>query len=514
MADQVQEEEINIIMKKVAFILTYVSLTMVGFGQVDAIGYFEDALRFSRSNYSLGSTSRMQSIGGASVSLGGDISSAVSNPAGLGFFNKSTFTLSPTLNFSNVETDFSIGANNLGRSNELFANSFNFANVGAVINWNKGRFTNDEFKGGSLAISINRAGNYKLKRFYEGENRDNSLTDALAINAGVLNSDNLDETSFAAFDQYLISQDVDENENILRYFSEFEGASVQNETLVDKGYHYQLNIAWGGNYDDRFYFGGGIGLQFLNYRQRKTYYELPVADPSLRSFSVVDDLKTEGTGINFNLGAIARLIPFITIGVSYTSPSFLSFDEKSFLDVDADWLSGSKSEDGKDISDIDPYKSALFVSSYNLRTPSRLGAGATLFIGKSGFLTGDIEWVNYSDMIINTNDFSPSADNRAIKNVYSSVLNVRVGGEYRIQQFMLRAGYALFPSPYADNDFDKTTNITFGLGYRTSDYFVDFVAVSSERSIQYFPYFISENQPVAVSDIGNIAVTATFGINF
>jgi len=514
------------VMKKLTLILGFLYYSVVINAQENNIGYYQDALRFSQSNYSLGSTARMQAIGGVSISLGGDISSAASNPAGLGFFNKSVFTLSPSLNFANVDTDFSVTNTEETSSNETFNTNFNFANIGTVINWNKGRFTNDKFKAGSLAISVNRAANYRLKRSYEGENNYNSLVDVLATDAGVADSDDLNEYSFAAFDQYLISPDVDGGENIIGYFADYDGFPVQSETIREEGSHYQVNVAWGGNYDDRLYFGGGMGLQFLNYHQRKVYNEFDFAtfdddgnftgsDPRLNNFTLVDDLEIRGTGINFNVGVIARPVSFMTIGISYTSPSFLSFDEESFIDLDANWLSGTTSPEGDDLSVIDPYQSALFVSDFNLRTPSKLGVGATLFVGKSGFLTGDAEFVNYANATLNSNDFSVSEDNLAIDKFYRSVINIRVGGEYRMQNFMLRAGYSVLPSPYENSSLNEVSNLTFGAGYRTTDYFLDFAVVNSERSMSYSPYFINDEfQPIADSDIRNTILTATFGLNF
>src|SRR5690606_21811866 len=55
-----------------------------------AYDYHELALLFSQYNYK--GTARIQGIGGAQVSLGGDLSSALSNPAGLGFYNRSEFS--------------------------------------------------------------------------------------------------------------------------------------------------------------------------------------------------------------------------------------------------------------------------------------------------------------------------------------------------------------------------------------------------------------------------------------
>ena len=54
-------------------------------------GYYEDVIKFS--HFFNGGSARVQAIGGASYSLGGDISSISLNPAGLGFFNKKVFSL-------------------------------------------------------------------------------------------------------------------------------------------------------------------------------------------------------------------------------------------------------------------------------------------------------------------------------------------------------------------------------------------------------------------------------------
>lgn len=523
-------------MIKKILVLIFISYSVISNGQ---FGYYQDALRFSRSNYSLGSTARMQAIGGAQVSLGGDISSAISNPAGLGFFNKSVFVLSPSMDFGTINSDYFLSSSPDSRSSEeTFKNNFNFANIGTVINFGKGRFTNDKFKGGSLAITLNRAQSFHLNRSYEGENNFNSVADALAQNAGVTDPgffenafDEVGSVEFydqAAYLGYLISPSFSGND-VTGYFADFDGFPIQNENIEERGSHYQMNIAWGGNYDDRLYFGGGMGVQLLNYRQQRTYTESEFAvfdndgnfvgeDTRLNSIFIFDDLSVRGVGVNFNAGVIFRPLPFMTVGASYTSPSFMTLDEESFFDFDVDWKPGASFITTDDTIDLNQenttFPSALFVNNYNLRTPSRVALGTSLFIGKSGFLTGDIEFVDYSNANIHSQDFSPTSDNDAIRDSYESVMNIRVGGEYRFDNFRLRAGYAILPSPFKDSDLDEQTNITFGFGYRTPDYFLDFAVVNSSRTINYVPYEIADNQPTISSDIENTVATITFGLNF
>ncbi len=515
-----------------------VILAFVCYSVVSKAQYFEDAYRFSNTNYGLGSTARMQAIGGAQIALGGDISSAVSNPAGLGFFNKSVFVVSPSLDFINVDTDYSIVRPgeiiNPDGSDETFKNNFNFANIGTVINFGKGRFTNDKFKGGSLALSLSRNNSFHLERTYEGENGFNSIIDGIIQEAGSIPVDDLNELGFAAFDQFLITPTVDSGGNVQFYDAFVGGFPIQSETIEERGSHYQFNIAWGGNYDDVFYFGGGMGIQMLNYTQERVYEEFDFLQggsdlDSLNAFRIDDQVEARGRGINFNFGAIFRPVEFLTIGASYTSPSFMSIDEESFLDLDADWDDGAtftEEVDGEttmfDLATIDPYQSNLFVNNYKLRTPSRIGVGAALFIGKSGFLSGDLEFVDYSNANLNSDDFSTSQDNDLIGATFESVMNVRAGGEYRFENFRLRAGYAFFPDPVVDSNIQDRTSITFGFGYRTFDYFLDFAVVSSTTQRQAAPYFIDSEsiaeefagQPLATSDIRNTTVSVTFGLNF
>ena len=122
--------------------------------------------------------------------------------------------------------------------------------------------------------------------------------------------------------------------------------------------------------------------------------------------------------------------------------------------------------------------------------------------------------VDYGQANLNSDDFSTSDDNDIINEIYEPVMNIRVGGEYRFDKLRLRAGYAFFPDPIKNSSLLDRENITAGFGYRTLDYFVDFAVVTSKYQIEAVPYFISENQPVATSDINNTTVSVSFGFNF
>ncbi|MEM9337824.1 MAG: hypothetical protein AAGA66_03795 [Bacteroidota bacterium] len=96
-----------------------------------ALGYYQDALLFSQTSTSFGSTARIQSIGGAQTSLGGDLSSISSNPAGLGFFNRSVFSSSMALDVIAADTEY------FGESESRSKTNFNLPNLGVFFNFPK-----------------------------------------------------------------------------------------------------------------------------------------------------------------------------------------------------------------------------------------------------------------------------------------------------------------------------------------------------------------------------------------
>ncbi|TAH06805.1 MAG: hypothetical protein EAZ14_12195, partial [Runella slithyformis] len=64
-------------------------------------------------------TARVQGMGGNHVALGGDASTIFGNPAGLGFYNRSEFSLSPGFNMTNKD------ANYIGNSTKDSRNGLN-----------------------------------------------------------------------------------------------------------------------------------------------------------------------------------------------------------------------------------------------------------------------------------------------------------------------------------------------------------------------------------------------------
>src|SRR5689334_24022683 len=88
-------------LRKVSFLIGAVLLTASG---VIAQSYVESALTFSRTVP--GGSARVQGMASSQTALGGDYSSAYSNPAGLGMFNRSEITFTPAFSGYNSSASY------------------------------------------------------------------------------------------------------------------------------------------------------------------------------------------------------------------------------------------------------------------------------------------------------------------------------------------------------------------------------------------------------------------------
>ena len=508
-------------MKKALNILfTGLLCPVIGMAQVadGAFGYYNDAYMFGRANCTYGSTARMQALGGAQISLGADMSSAGSNPGGLGMLNRSVFSFTPCLNNHNTDATYQGGT--LG----TYRNNFNFANLGVAFNTNKGDYTSEKFKGGTFAITLSRTNDFNDEITYTGRNSDNSIIDSFIEQAGTTNPENLGGFAGSAYENYLIDPLYDDNDNLVGYGSLVLGFPQQSETIRRSGSQYDLNFAWGGNYDDKVYFGASLGFVTARYYTKRTYTEdqfiyedengNPTVDDWIDYTKITDELTINGSGVNGAIGLIVRPISTVTLGVTYKTPTFYSMDEESEFRHDTRWNNVTL-EDGTVLNDRN-FTSDLYVGQYNLRSPAKLTAGASFFMGKLGFISGEFDMVDYSSSQLKSSDFSVIEDNQSIQGIYGTTFNYRGGAEFRLDNLRFRAGYAYFGDPYTGDDgFDRSSrNITGGVGYRSQDFFIDLAIINSKSQELYTPYSITNNQPEAAFDKTTTTVAATVGFNF
>src|SRR5258706_15035 len=253
-----------------------VSLALGGFfalASINAVAqtYAEEALIFSRVNP--GGSARIQAMGGSQVALGGDYSSAFSNPAGLGFFNRSEATFSMGTNCMNATSSY------LGNTTSDSKSNFNIPGFSIV-------FHNDKNKGklvsGNFAISLTRTNNFNQNFTYQGTNPHNSLID------------------------YFVEQSSGDPKHPYDpnyYPSQFNQNGYSYYTLQRLAFNNYL------------YLGATVGFPSFNYHSQKTYSESFQTGP-LIGFDLTEDYRIKGSGINTTIGAIIRPEDFIQFGLS------------------------------------------------------------------------------------------------------------------------------------------------------------------------------------------------------
>lgn len=481
-----------------------------------SFGYYNDALRYSQS-YNFGSA-RTAGLAGSGMALGGDIGSIGMNPAGLGLFNRSQFVLTPAISIFQSDSRF------LDNTVPGEESNLDVGNLGLVINFSNGKLNASGWSSGSLGITYNRINDFRQNVFYRGLNNNNSIIDAMLEQANGLFPEELGGIAQVGFDHYMINP-IPGAEDV--YDSFVLGFPEQVDNITRRGYTDEVKLSYGTNYDDKLYLGASVGFVSTEYSYGRIFTELFESQP-LSSFTLDEKLDVSGTGVNLSLGAIFRPTDFVRIGASYTSPTWYNFTEESdvFYNTEynnydvANWLD----DDGNRLILEDTVLNSqfsntpLFVSDYNLRTPAKLALGGAFFFKKYGFITADVEFVDYTNSHLSSSDFFADADNSTIQNLYQSVTNIKLGAEFRYNIVRFRAGYARLGDPIVSgfDDLDRTrTILSAGMGVNFGKYFMDFSYSSMGYEESFAPYTLDGNaNPVALTENRLNTARISFGLNF
>lgn len=474
--------------------------------------FTETALLFSRVRPA--GSARIMGMGGVQTSLGGDYSSALSNPAGLGMFNRSEFTLSPGFFSSVVDSKF-LGNTTTDSKTNLHVPGFSLV-FQTEQDGRKG------FLSGTFAISYNRTNNFNENFSYEGDNTTSSIIDYFIEDAfgfpdtefntnGALHN----TVTWLGYQNYLLEEDNYPGD----YYSVVGGFPYQSETVQYRGSQSQWNLSYGANLSDKIFLGAGMGLTTIRFKSAKTFRE-SFEDEPLNTILLEEELNIRGSGINATLGVIGRPLDFIQVGVSYTTPTLYSITDVYSAFMATNWNNFDYYGDGSEILTSESEQTDEFVSEYSLRTPGKLSAGAAVFISNKGFISADVDLINYSGARYSSglSGISFDGDNDNIKDSYQTTTNFRLGGEFRLDKLRFRAGGSYMPDPFRteqNNSSREITSVSGGVGYRTQKFYIDFALVFSKGANTYRPYRInSPDSPLVTMDNKTTFGMVTLGFPF
>ncbi len=481
-----------------------------------------DALRYSYFDY--GGTGRFIGVGGALSAFGTEFSTLSTNPAGLAMYRSSEVVVSPALlltrTSSQLEGAFLPEENSFlpqadpSRSIDESRTVFNLNNIGLVVQSNP---RNPKFTTMNFGIGFNHIGNFNQHFFFEGSSvgsivdrwqefanefgvdpNNASFEENVAFNAGALL---FDEQSGV----YVTDYDLTHDPNGV-------GAPVKrSQRARAEGSMSEMVLSLATNYDELLMFGLTVGVPIVNYRISKTYVEEDEQGlvPFFDDLTFEESLSTTGSGVNFKFGMILRPTQAIRIGGAVHSPTGLNLNDESDFAIGYTFTDDQGTSSGFAESDVLPFE-------YRIRTPWRYFANAGFIIQRYGFISVDLEWVDYSSAEFRYNGFQEEENfaNQGINNSLQSVMNVRIGGEFAYKLFRIRGGFGLLPSPFA-GDTEQNFSYSAGLGYRSEKFFADLAWKNRRETVGYVPYgTFDAPQQFVNNDISFHSIVLSLGMRY
>ena len=353
-------------------------------------------------------SARYIGMGGSMGALGGDISSIEQNPAGAAVAITSDVNVGIGFSSYNNKSTF-------GNTFKTDDNTIDFVNVGSVFVFN----TDDAWNRFTIGVK------------YSSENFDNWL--ALGRNNNITGT-------------YQTNDDPIE-------YTTYKMAGYQD---ITEGYKTKLSMNFGASYQDKLYLGLGFNFhetRFDNY----VFFDEDTEGTVYRYDLNGTPYTSDATGFSFNAGVIGKVNDVLRLGLAYHSPVWYSNIEENYF---ADLLFS----DGN-------YYYDLYYSRYDRNSNSRLVASAGTVLGKSLALNAD-----YTLHMNGSTKFKPSSDfhstNQFMDKYLKSSSELRLGAEYRIDKFKVRAGYNFVQTPFdnitlnADIGTGSSSNMNFNDAFR------------------------------------------------
>ncbi len=367
-------------------------------------------------------SAKFNAMAGSMGALGGDLSAINTNPASVGVFITGNISGTLAVNNSKTTSSFSNAANSYKLNN---------ADLGQL--------------GGVVVFET--SGNTPWKFVNFGVNYTNQ------------NLEEYIETPANSSYKFQDSNLVDANGNpVTGTFTSLGHAYDRTGNLTN------MNIAFGGNYDNKFYVGGSLNFKGATIEQY---------DSSRLSLDVDNNnsyvLNKQGTpytedsnGFSVSAGIIGKINNNIRLGASIESPTWWT-QYRTYSEVNEDNLGyyfDYYDEDRKFTSPMKATLSGAFVMNKNFA----LNVDYSLGLTKPKYkVQGSAE--------TQLNDFFQSE--------YKNLSELRVGGEYRYNNFRLRGGYGISNSPFEKRaNFDdlyvgKRETLGVGFGFDFKSFYVD-----------------------------------------
>lgn len=511
-------------MKKQILTILFSSCVLSLFGQIP-----EDVLKYSWQP--VNGTARINAVGGAMGSLGGDISATFVNPAGIGFYKTTDLVLSPGFNFLKNKGDFR------GTTMSDKYSGISFGPSGIVGGWQGNNQWNN-----SIVLAVNRTANFTNQVAYRGANDFSSFAEQYAAEiansgADIGSGDDIAGLSLGtqmAVWNYLVDTTTLPGRSGPDVISlaMWDALKSGGDFLVNQSHSVETSggitefaLGFATNHNDKIYFGGSIGLPVVRYTKESVLREEDATGNADNNFSFAElreTFTTKGAGINAKFGVIYKPVEYFRLGLAVHTPTWYSFEDSYNGSMDVN-LENYRTTPGTTSAWVTGILGYVPTYKYELITPWKAMISGSYVLREiedvrlqKGFLTADIEYVGYrSNKFRNAEDYEDDgyydAINDVMKEYYKNALNFRVGGEIKFTTIMGRLGFAYYGSPYKDPELKASKMyISGGVGYRNAGMYIDLTYAHGLHKDVSFPYRLPDKANTFAnvkSSGGNVSLT-------
>lgn len=456
-----------------------------------------DILRYSMNPYQ--GTARGMGLGSAMGSLGADFTSLSVNPAGIGLYRRGELSFSPSFTVSDNKGTYQgeISSNNVSK--------LNLSQVGIVLTQAKkgNAYTRSGWKAASFAFGVNRVATFRNEYSYQGNNHKSSFIERYAEEfnrSGGFNASTLGGVSYPAYGAwytYLIDRNYAGDSTQAMSYVPYSDGLKQRKEVTERGGMHEYVISGGGNYMEKLMLGATLGITRSNYQRTLQFSEEDLSGNVSNDFKYArftERLSTEGTGFNLKLGALFKPVEAFRVGLAVHTPSRILMNDTYAIDMESH-TDSLKLRANPGANPITTYtQDTLQIFNYSMNTPYKAIASATVLFQQYGFLTADVEYVDYRSMKYDYGigyESESNAINAVIPKTYTDAVNIRVGAEAKLNDFALRAGWALYGSPFAGQPNAGRTTLSGGVGYRARNWYLDVSFIHSAQQSTEQPYVLN-----------------------
>lgn len=450
-------------------------------------------------------TARFDAMAGSFGALGAESGCARINPAGFGRY--SSAALGITMNGISINNT-AYFQNTTNSSRDFFTR---LSNLNFVIVTDKS-LERQGFLFSQFGFGVNRIANFNSLFSYNGQQFESLLDEFTSNGFGIqpvdLNS-YLPFSTSLAYETYAIDFD---NPNYVSRLT--NGDMMHQRTVTTTGGISEYYFNFSGNYINKLYIGGNIGIQRLRYSENIDHseYLLDTVGVSLRSFDYNYNFNTKGNGLNLKIGVIYLPQDNVRIGFALHTPTAFNLLDETNANMTAMHNDGLRT--------VDPSLIPRSTYKYRLSSPARFIGSFGYVFEKRGCINIDAEFLDYSwGKLKSTNDptyqsYSFSSENAAAKERLKAGFNLRFGGELVVSnKYFLRGGYAhFFKGDKALLTYGGNADqlISGGFGYRNGSLTIDF-AVKHFLQTKNYQAFTGSNAQI---DLRTTTVVIGFNYKF